>query len=133
MSGSMEKPAGFAVQQTPRNLLIGLQRGLSRKCPACGQTALFDGYLQLHPVCSACGSENGRYPSDDFAPYLTIFLVLHIFVPLLVLMDNTWDMSVWLEGVIALPFFLAVTLMMLPFVKGGVIGFAWAFDVIRGR
>jgi len=38
---------------------------------------------------------------------------------------------VWAEGAVALPMFAAATLALLPFAKGGVIGFAWAFGVTR--
>jgi uncharacterized protein (DUF983 family) len=123
----------FVARQSERAVMTGLKRGVSRKCPACGETALFDGYLRVHPVCEHCGNNNEQYPSDDFAPYVTIFLVLHLLVPFLIVADRTWDMSVWFEGAIALPLFAVATLALLPFVKGGVIGFAWAFNVTRRR
>jgi uncharacterized protein (DUF983 family) len=100
-------------------------------CPACGQEKLFCGYLAVRPICAACGNDNEQYPSDDFAPYVTIFLVLHLMVPVLIVADRTWEMSVWLEGAVALPIFSLATLALLPFAKGGVIGFAWAFGVQR--
>ena len=40
-------------------------------------------------------------------------------------------MSVWFEGAVAIPIFSLATLTLLPFAKGGVIGFAWAFGVNR--
>jgi uncharacterized protein (DUF983 family) len=121
----------LSAQRSPPNLATGLQRGIARKCPACGQSPLFTGYLSVQPTCPACGNDNEQYPSDDFAPYVTIFLVLHIMVPLLFVADRTWDMSVWFEAAWALPLFLIVTLAVLPYAKGGVIGFAWAFGVTR--
>jgi uncharacterized protein (DUF983 family) len=120
------------LRSTP-DLLTGLRRGLCRRCPACGRGELFCGYLAVRPVCNVCGNDSEQYPSDDFAPYVTILLVLHIMVPLLVLADRAWEMSVWLEGAIALPIFSFATLTLLPFAKGGVIGVAWAFDVKRDR
>jgi uncharacterized protein (DUF983 family) len=92
---------------------------------------LFCGYLSVRPICAVCGNDNEQYPSDDFAPYVTMFLVLHLMVPILVLADRTWVMSVWFEGAVALPMFSLATLALLPFAKGGVIGLAWAFDVKR--
>jgi uncharacterized protein (DUF983 family) len=117
--------------RTSPNLLTGLRRGIGRTCPACGRGKLFAGYLAVLPVCAVCGNDNEQYPSDDFAPYVTIFLVLHLMVPILIVADRTWDMSVWFEGAVALPIFLLATLALLPFAKGGVIGFAWAFGVTR--
>jgi uncharacterized protein (DUF983 family) len=119
------------VERSQPNLLLGLRRGVARHCPACGQGQLFDGYLAVQPVCPVCDNDNDQYPSDDFAPYVTIFLVLHLLIPILIVADRTWDMTVWFEAAIALPIFLATTLALLPFAKGGVIGFAWAFGVTR--
>jgi uncharacterized protein (DUF983 family) len=118
--------------RSPPSLSVGLRRGIARKCPACGQGQLFRGYLAVIPVCSACANDNEQYPSDDFAPYVTIFLVLHLMVPLLFAADRAWDMSIGFEMTLALPLFLIATLLLLPFAKGGVIGFAWARGVTRG-
>ncbi|HEX2940204.1 MAG TPA: DUF983 domain-containing protein [Rhodopila sp.] len=124
------QPAIGAHRSAP-NIMTGLRRGIVRTCPACGQGALFSGYLKVQPVCPSCGNDNEQYPSDDFAPYVTIFLVLHLMVPLLFFADRTWDMSVWFEAAFALPIFLAATLALLPYAKGAVIGIAWAFGVTR--
>lgn len=121
-----------AAQRSPPNVWLGLHRGVVRKCPACGQGPLFSGYLAVIPVCSACGNDNEQYPSDDFAPYVTIFVVLHLMIPLLVMADRSWQMSVGLEMALAIPIFLVATLLLLPFAKGAVIGFAWARGVVRG-
>ena len=129
------RPAGASIPdvtlRSPPNMWAGLRRGLRRRCPACGQGKLFCGYLAVNPTCAVCGNDNEQYPSDDFAPYVTIFLVLHFGVPVLFFADRTWDMSVWVEGGVALPIFLLATLALLPFAKGGVIGVAWAFGVKR--
>jgi uncharacterized protein (DUF983 family) len=109
----------------------GLRRGLCRLCPACGYGQLFCGYLAVRSICAVCGNDNEQYPSDDFAPYVTIFLVLHLMVPVLFLADRTWEMSVWFEGAVAIPIFSLATLALLPFAKGCVIGLAWAFGVRR--
>ena len=117
--------------RTAPQLLTGLRRGASRSCPACGLGKLFSGYLAVRPQCAVCGNDNEQYPSDDFAPYVTIAIILHVMVPILIIVDRTWDMSVWLEGALALPIFSVATLALLPFAKGGVIGFAWAYGVTR--
>jgi uncharacterized protein (DUF983 family) len=57
--------------------------------------------------------------------------VLHLMVPPLLFADHFWNPSVWREGGMAIPLFIGATLALLPFVKGGVIGFAWAFGVTR--
>jgi uncharacterized protein (DUF983 family) len=123
--------APFEVQRSAPNIWLGLRRGIGRKCPACGKGALFCGYLAVTPTCTVCGNDNEQYPSDDFAPYVTIFLVLHLMVPILFAVDRTWDMAIGWEMALAVPIFAIATLALLPFTKGGVIGFAWARGVVR--
>jgi uncharacterized protein (DUF983 family) len=133
----MNSPAGDSrimarrMLRTPPELWAGLRRGLCRACPACGLGPLFQGYIAVIPACPVCDNDNEQYPSDDFAPYVTIFLVLHLLVPVLLVVDHTWDISVSTEVLVALPLFLLVTLLVLPFAKGAVIGFAWARGVTR--
>ena len=43
-----------------------LRRGLSRRCPHCGQGALFSGWSHLDR-CSACGLVYERNPGDTWA------------------------------------------------------------------
>ncbi len=124
-------PTSDEARRSSPSLFTGVRRGICRTCPACGKRNLFCGYLAVLPICPACGNDNEQYPSDDFAPYVTIFLVLHLLVPILFLADRTWDMSVWFEAAWAIPIFLVATLALLPFAKGGVIGYAWAFGVTR--
>ncbi|TDH63613.1 DUF983 domain-containing protein [Dankookia rubra] len=122
--------AQMAKRSSPA-LWPGLRRGVSRRCPACGEGRLFCGYLAVIPACSVCANDNEQYPSDDFAPYVTMFLVLHLMVPILLIADRAWNAPMGLELALALPLFAAATLLLLPFAKGGVIGFAWSRGVTR--
>jgi uncharacterized protein (DUF983 family) len=131
LEGSAATTAQPTAQRSSPNLLLGLHRGVTRKCPACGVGPLFCGYLAVRPICPACLNDNEQYPSDDFAPYVTIFLVLHLMIPILILVDRAWQASVAVEMEVAIPIFLVATLLLLPFAKGGVIGVAWAFGVVR--
>jgi uncharacterized protein (DUF983 family) len=46
---------------------------------------------------------------------------------------RTWpDLSMGLELAVALPIFLVASVIVLPYAKGAVIGFAWAYKVVRG-
>ena len=124
-------PVPDASQRSVPSLLTGVGRGVSRKCPACGKGRLFTGYLAVEETCRMCGNDNEQYPSDDFAPYVTIFVVLHLLVPVFVIADRSYNLSLWIEAAVAIPIFLLATLALLPFAKGAVIGFAWAFGVSR--
>lgn len=115
----------------PSKIGLGLRRGLGLRCPECGQGRLFKRFLKVADSCEACGTDNTRYPSDDAPPYLTIVIVGHVILPLAVLSYEAWLPFMWLN--LGIWIFLAVlmTLAMLPFVKGAVVGFAWATGVTR--
>lgn len=110
---------------------IGLSRGARRRCPTCGQGALFAGYLKLRANCAVCGARNADYPCDDLPPYLTIFAVGHLVVPLLVLTDLRFQPAVWLEAAIWLPAAVLLCLLLLPTMKGAAAGICWAVQLVR--
>jgi uncharacterized protein (DUF983 family) len=103
-------------------MATAILRGARRRCPGCGMTDLFTGYLKVAQSCTLCRAPLGRYPSDDAPPYITILLVLHLVVPLLLILEQTTDLPLWVYGAIVLPLAAILTVMLLPMVKGGMIG-----------
>ena len=63
-----------------KSIWTGLKRGLARRCPNCGKGQLLGGYLTILSPCEVCGNDNSAYPSDDFPPYLTVFVAGHVIV-----------------------------------------------------
>jgi uncharacterized protein (DUF983 family) len=112
-------------------LIIGLMRGFRRRCPACGEGKLFRGYLKVQDVCAVCGHANGVYPADDAPPYFTILLVGHLVIAPVLVMDFIWTLPIWWVVGITLPLLGALTLGLLPLVKGAVIGLHWATGTKR--
>lgn len=112
-----------AAKRSPRD---GLLRGLKRKCPNCGQGALFEGYLRVDPACRHCGHDNGRYRSDDGPAYVTILMVGHVVVAPLLLFPFVWELSPWITAPALLGAVGSATLAALPFIKGGFIGLMWS-------
>lgn len=108
----------------------GLKRGLGLRCPHCGEGRLFSSFLKVEG-CKECGQDNTIYPSDDAPPYLTLFLVGHLFVPFVFWMDKAWAPEMWVMFAIWLPLITALTLLTLPYMKGAVIGICWAYGVTR--
>lgn len=107
-------------------ILTGMKRGALRKCPNCGVGRLFAGYLKVAPACDHCGHPVGEYRADDAPPYFTILIVGHLVIgPLLAFpFILTWPIG-WVIGT-TLPALLLLTLVLLPVIKGAVIGFHWA-------
>jgi uncharacterized protein (DUF983 family) len=114
-----------------KSMWTGIKRGLALRCPNCGRGRLFARYLTVRSPCEVCGTDNNIYPSDDFPPYLTIFLSGHIVIPLFVVTDSRYALPFWVEGIIWLPITLALCLALLPVMKGATVGLCWATNLIR--
>ena len=115
-----------------KSIRIGIKRGLTLRCPNCGQGRLFIRYLKIRNPCEVCGTDNTVYPSDDFPPYLTILVAGHVVVPLFMWSDR-YEPPLWLQAVIWLPFTAALCLALLPVMKGATVGLCWATNLVRPR
>ena len=101
------------------------KRGLRRRCPDCGEGRLFAGYLAMRENCDACGYDLEPCRADDAPAYFTIFLVGHIVVPGILMLEQWAQPATWIQLPIWRPVTLIATLTMLPFVKGATIGAIW--------
>lgn len=110
---------------------LGVRRGGCLRCPSCGEGRLFSGFLKVRRECPVCGADNSLYPADDAPPYVALVLVGHLLLPLMLWADHVYVPPMWLEFAIWLPLLTAVIVGILPYVKGAVIGFAWAMGVVR--
>lgn len=113
--------------RTPeRSVWAGIKSGLLGRCPACGQGRLFSRYLKVVTACAACGQNLSQYRSDDGPAYVTILIVGHLVVAPALFTDPvlTWPMERLLA--VAVPALVALTLALLPRVKGAFVGAQWA-------
>lgn len=111
--------------QKPVALLSAVKRGLSCRCPRCGQGEIFARYLKPVAACSACGAQTGLIRTDDIAPYFTIMVVGHVVVPLLLLVEKLYTPPIWVHMAIWPALALLTTLLSLPRIKGAVMGWMW--------
>jgi uncharacterized protein (DUF983 family) len=86
---------------------------------------MFRGYLSVSVKCQRCGLDFETIRSDDIPPYFTVLIVGHLLVPVLLLVEQRSAPPVNLMLAIFLPLTLALTLLLLPFVKGAVMGAIW--------
>jgi uncharacterized protein (DUF983 family) len=119
-----------AVGVVPHSSWVSaLIAGFRRRCPRCNQPGIFARYLKLRPKCSHCGTDFSRYPTDDAPPYFTILVVGHIVVPLVVLVEQFLSPPLWVQFTIWPAVTLALSLVLLPRIKGAVLGVAMALGV----
>jgi uncharacterized protein (DUF983 family) len=117
------------MQEIAHPLGRSISRGLSHRCPACGEGRLFGRYLKVEPQCARCGHDLAKYPADDGPAYLTILLIGHFVVAPLLFFPIVWESSPLYSLPILLGGLLVATLLLLPRVKGGWIGLMYAFQV----
>jgi uncharacterized protein (DUF983 family) len=110
----------------PRSVGTGIANGLRMRCPACGEGKLFASYLKVNEHCPSCGEELWHHRADDAPPYMVITIVGHIVVPLLLAVEMAVHPDLWIHLIIWLPMTLVLSLVLLPPVKGALIGYQWA-------
>ncbi|MFG6080876.1 DUF983 domain-containing protein [Paracoccus litorisediminis] len=109
-----------------RPLRPSMLRGAMRRCPACGEGALFNGYLRVKDQCPHCGEALHHQRADDGPAYLTILLVSHLGAPLLLAIYIAYRPS---PAAMLIGFGLGaviLSLALLPVIKGAFVGFQWA-------
>ena len=116
-----------ARKRQPRNSMRAMLRGFAGRCPSCGQGAMFARYLKVSDTCPHCGEELGHHQADDAPAYFTIFIVGHIIVAGVLYLERAAAPSPWVHTAIWLPATLLMSLILLPRVKGALVGLQWAF------
>ena len=108
-----------------------LARGLHMRCPACGETPLFRGYLTVTPVCGNCGAPLGRARADDAPPYFTIAIVGHFIIAAMWFVERTYAPPLWLHAAIWVPLTLVLTLALLRPIKGATVGLMLSLGMLK--
>lgn len=106
-----------------------LLKGLLGNCPVCGEGRLFSSYAKLRPACDHCAVPLAPHRADDAPAYFTIFITGHIIVPLVLVVERIYAPATWVHMAIWMPLTLGLTLMILPRVKGALIGLQWALNL----
>ena len=112
---------------TNRPLWQAIWRGLILRCPNCGAGHLFGTYLKVNECCPHCREELHHQRADDAPPYFVILIAGHIVVGAALAVEVAFappmrvQMTAW--PLIA----IALCLVLLPRVKGALIGLQWAF------
>lgn len=120
------RPLGTPRDESPRpSIVAAMARGFRRRCPSCGRGALFRAYLKPADACPACGEALGHIRADDAPPYFTIIVVGHIVVSLILFVEMNYRPPMWVHMATLPALTLALTLGLLPHVKGTLVGLMW--------
>lgn len=101
-------------------------KGMRGQCPQCSSKTLFSKYLKVSDKCGQCGLDLSGHEADDAPPYFTIFIVGHVIVPVALIVEKFYMPPLYVHALIFCILAVAVSLISLPIVKGGVVGLQWA-------
>ncbi len=113
-------------------LAVALARGILGRCPACGQTHLFAGFLRVVRECAACHAPLGTAHADDAPPYFVILITGHIVIPAMLLTQKFGDPTSLELTAIFVPLTLVLAIGLLRPVKGGVLAVLVTMGLLDG-
>ena len=90
---------------------------------------MFGKFLKVNDECSNCGTELHHQRADDFPPYLVIFIVGHIIITLVMIVEAKSDWSTFQHLAVWAPLTIALSLALLQPLKGAVVGLQWALGM----
>ncbi|MBN9309763.1 DUF983 domain-containing protein [Devosia sp.] len=109
-----------------RSLWKAVGNGIACRCPNCGKGKLFRAYLKLNQTCANCGLDLSSARADDFPPYIAIFIVGHVLVGWMLHAEMSGPSDPMLYVLTMIPAAILLPLVMLPSIKGAVVGLQWA-------
>ena len=116
----------LASPASPRFLPQALWRGFCLRCPNCGIGRLFSAYLKVNDRCPRCQEELHHQRADDAPPYFVILIVGHLVVGAALTVEVALAPPMWVQMAIWPLLAVALCLLMLPRIKGALIGLQWA-------
>jgi uncharacterized protein (DUF983 family) len=123
----ISSPSVLAVDPlAPRNTAEAMLRGARSRCPSCGEGALYHRYLKVADTCPSCGEALHHHRADDAPAYFTISIVGHIVIAGVLILERLYAPETWVHMVLWLPLTLLLSLVLLPVVKGALVGLQWA-------
>jgi len=112
--------------QKPRSLGLSIRRGLAGYCPNCGKGKMFGAYLKVLPACFVCHEDLSPQRADDLPAYIVLFIVGHIVIGGMMTVETYWEWPVMWHIILWPILTLILSLILLPRIKGAVIGLQWA-------
>jgi uncharacterized protein (DUF983 family) len=109
-----------------RNWKNAMLRGFMKRCPNCGEGRLLSNYLKVNDTCSHCHQPLHHQRADDAPPYFTMVVVGHIIIPLMLIVEKRWAPDLIVHFIVWPVLTTALTLWLLPRVKGSTVGLQWA-------
>jgi uncharacterized protein (DUF983 family) len=108
-------------------------RGLACRCPRCGKSKLYSGFLTLRPNCEACRLDYAFIDAGDGPAIFIIMIAGAIVVACALIVEVKYQPPYWLHAVLWLPLILATTLLPLRAMKSLLIALQFHHKAAEGR
>lgn len=133
LNASSERPASgrSPTGGTATSWTDAVRHALAARCPACGKTPLFHGFLTVVTVCPACGLPLGELPADDAPPYVTILIVGHGVIGTMLLLAAETRLGTTALLAIAIPLAVGSAIALLRPVKAVLLAVLFKLDIRR--
>ena len=87
---------------------------------------MMDGFLTVRQACPACGTELFHHRADDGPAWATILITGHLLAPLMLIVYTAWRPEAWQMALGFCVVFSALSLWLLPRMKGLFVAVQWA-------
>ena len=124
--GPIPAPSALPAATDERSVKQAVLRGARQTCPACGKGGLFYAFLKVAAACPVCGEALHHQRADDAPAYFTMVVVAHVVVGGLLAVEQAYAPATWVQLAIWLPATVIMSLLLLPRIKGMLIGLQWA-------
>jgi uncharacterized protein (DUF983 family) len=130
--GSTPAVAPQALAPAPkRSFARAVWRGLIGRCPNCGRGAMFSVYLRVKPRCPVCDEDLSAEHADDAPAFITLLIGGCIGGGGVLFSDSAFpDMPIAVTAIVWIIATTIVCLLILPRIKGAVIGSEWALRAV---
>ncbi len=116
----------ITVDRARRSVWKAIGNGAMCRCPNCGKGKVFRSFLKIADSCSNCGEELKHHRADDFPPYIAISIVGHLLIGYILHQEMTTPLHPMFYVYTMVPAALILPLLILPSIKGAVVGLQWA-------
>jgi uncharacterized protein (DUF983 family) len=117
--------------RSPRPLPI--VKGLTGRCPRCGEGRLFRGFLTLAPGCAHCGLDYSFADAGDGPAVFVVLIAGFIVVGAALAVEVLYQPPYWVHALLWGPLILVTTLLPLRAVKGLLIALQYHHKAQEGR
>jgi uncharacterized protein (DUF983 family) len=116
-----------------KTLAKTLAEGLLGRCPSCGRSSMFSGYLALAPRCDPCGLDYGFADSGDGPAVFVILVTGFVVVGAALIAEIVYAPPYWVHALLWGGSAILLPLLLLRSFKGVLIALQYKNKAEEGR